>query len=67
MRMSDYFWYKLKVALVCKRIGVAVELNQSSISGKCDKKEFALWFEMKDGFSWLGKKGMDILDLDYML
>ena len=23
---------------------------------KCDEKEFALWFEMKDGFSWLGKR-----------
>ena len=21
-----------------------------------DKKEFALWFEMKDGFLWLGKR-----------
>ena len=22
----------------------------------CDEKEFALWLEMKDGFSWLGKR-----------
>ena len=27
MRMLNYFWYKLKVVLICKRIGVAVELN----------------------------------------
>ena len=27
MRISNYFWYKLRVAVVCERIGVAVELN----------------------------------------
>ena len=27
MRMSNYFWSKLEVAVVYKRIGVAIELN----------------------------------------
>ena len=29
---------------------------KNELSGKCDEKEFALWLEMKDGFSWLGKR-----------
>ena len=27
MRISNYFWSKLEVAVICKRIGVALELN----------------------------------------